>query len=114
MKLAIVFSFTVILCFGQLTIPPILNTGTTSMLPAARYDAVLRYHASGSAATTTGTIPANTNSLSVASSATFSVGEGSFIAGAVSGTTQNPNGNLVTTITAISGSTFTLAANATV
>ncbi len=84
------------------------------MAPSTKYDVVLNYHGSGSATTTTGTISASTNSLAVASAATFAVGQGIYVAGAVSTSTPNPNGNLITSITAISGTTLTLAANATV
>jgi hypothetical protein len=79
-----------------------------------KYDVVANYSASGSAATTTGTIAANTNSLTVVSAATFSVGHGIWIPGCVSTVTQNPHGNLATKVTAISGNIFTLAVNCTI
>jgi hypothetical protein len=102
-------------CSGQLITSPVLNTGVTPALPATRYDVVLKYHATGSATTTTGTISAGTNTLVVASTATFtSLPQGVFVAGAVATSTANPNGNLVTSVTGISGLTLTLAANATV
>jgi hypothetical protein len=63
--------------------------------------------ASGSSTTTTGGITAGQNSLVVASASTFSVGHGICVAGAGTG-----GGNLITWITAISGSTLVLFAKA--
>jgi len=65
------------------------------------------FNASGSDAHTQGWITSGTNSLVVASAATFAIGQGIFVAGA------GPGGiDLITSITAIAGTTFTLAANA--
>jgi hypothetical protein len=65
------------------------------------------FGASGSATTTTGSIASGTNTLTVANAASFAVGHGIYVAGAgASGV------NLITTITAIAGTTITLAANA--
>jgi hypothetical protein len=65
------------------------------------------FNASGSAATTTGSITSGTPTLTVASPATFAVNQGIYISGA------GPAGaNLITTITAIAGTTITLAVNA--
>ena len=65
------------------------------------------FNASGSAATTTGTISSGSNQLTVASAATFAVNQGIYIAGAGAG-----GANLITRITAIAGTTFTLATTA--
>lgn len=65
------------------------------------------YKASGSNATTTGSVSSGTTSLTVGSTAGWSVGQGIHILGA--GVAGAP---LTTTITAISGSTFTLANSA--
>ena len=65
------------------------------------------FNASGSIATTTGSITAGQPTLTVASASTFAAGQGIFIAGAgASGAA------LVTTISSIAGTTLTLATNA--
>jgi len=68
---------------------------------------ILDYNASGDMTTTTGSITGGSNQLSVASGATFSVGQGIYIDGAGAGGTH-----LITSITAIDGSVFTLATTA--
>jgi hypothetical protein len=65
------------------------------------------FNASGSNATTTGTISATSTSLAVASAAGWVVGMGIVVAGA-----GTAGANLITSITAIAGTTFTLAAAA--
>lgn len=68
---------------------------------------VSEFGASGSAVTTTGTVSASSNQLTVASVATFAVGQGIYIAGAGAA-----GANLVTTISGINGNVITLAAAA--
>lgn len=68
---------------------------------------IASFGASGSAVTTTGSINAASTSLTVASASSFAVGQGIYVAGA--GAAGVP---LITTITAIAGSTITLAAAA--
>lgn len=65
------------------------------------------YKASGSDTTTTGSITSGTATLTVASATSWKVGQGIRIAGAGAA-----GAALTTTISAISGTTFTLAANA--
>ena len=65
------------------------------------------YSASGSMVQTTGSITAGTPTLTVVNAASFVVGHGIFVAGAGSA-----GAAIVTTITAIAGTQFTLAANA--
>lgn len=65
------------------------------------------YGASGSAFTTTGSISAGSSTLVVASASTFAVGQGILIKGSGSG-----GGNLVRTISNISGTTITLSGTA--
>lgn len=65
------------------------------------------YKASGSDTTTTGSITSGTATLTVASAVSWKVGQGIRIAGAGAA-----GAALTTTISAISGTTFTLAANA--
>lgn len=67
------------------------------------FDVLQSYNGSGSGATTTGSISATSKSLSVASAATFVVGQGIYIAGAGAA-----GANLVSYITAISGTTITI------
>lgn len=66
-----------------------------------------QFFVSNSTATTTGTISSGTASLVVASASDFVIGQGIYIKGA-----GTAGGVLETTITNISGTTFTLAANA--
>lgn len=68
---------------------------------------VSEFGASGSIVTTTGSITTATNTLTVASASSFAVNQGIYIAGAGAA-----GANLITTITAIAGTTITLAANA--
>lgn len=65
------------------------------------------YGASGSAQSTTGSINSGSNSLTVASAIDFKVGQGIYVTNAATSTTP-----LITHITAISGTTITLADNA--
>ena len=65
------------------------------------------YKASGSTTTTTGSITSGTATLTVASASSWKVGQGIRIAGAGAA-----GAALTTTISAISGTTFTLATNA--
>lgn len=104
---------------GKPTIPTVDNSSITEALsdaPAASRDAanieriynVLDYGASGSwQAPTTGDITSGSPTLTVASAATFEVGQGIYVAGA-----GTAGARLVTTISAISGTTITLASNA--
>jgi len=71
-------------------------------------DPIVDHHASGSIATTTGTISSGSNSLSVASASGWEVGMGIAVANAGTG----GNTELITSVTAINGTTFTLANNA--
>lgn len=71
------------------------------------YDVVGDYNGSGSSTTTTGSVSSSSTSLVVASASTFSVGQGIFITGAGAA-----GANKVTTISAISGTTITLASAA--
>lgn len=75
---------------------------------AGSIDPLAAYNASGVRTTTTGTISSGTSSLSVLSASGWSVGMGIAVANAGSG----GNTELITTITAINGTTFTLSANA--
>lgn len=68
---------------------------------------VLNYNASGSSNQVTGSISSNSTSLTVSSASDFAVGQGIWILGA--GLKGSGYTNLCTTITAISGTTFTLA-----
>lgn len=70
---------------------------------------VTNFGASGSIVTTTGTITSGSNQLTVASPASFAIGHGISIVGAGAAGVL-----LVSTISAIAGSVFTLADNATV
>src|ERR1035438_7987983 len=71
------------------------------------YDVLVRYNASGSATKTTGTISASSNSLVVASNASFAVGQGILVFGAGAS-----GANLVTSISFVNGTTVILAATA--
>jgi HoxN/HupN/NixA family high-affinity nickel-transporter len=91
-----------------------LTTGTTVLDPALGIsgpnipiDPVTSYHAAGTIATTTGSIAASSNLLTVANAAGWSIGQGLDVAGAGSG-----GADLITSVTNISGTTFTLGANA--
>lgn len=75
---------------------------------ASWVDPIDQYNASGSNATTTGTISSGTNSLVVASATGWTVGMGIAVTNAGSGGTTR----LISSVTAISGTTFTLANNA--
>ncbi len=83
-----------------------ITTGTLST--NAVKNVQVDYNASGSVATTTGTITSGTNSLSVASATGWSVGMGIAVHNAGTG----GNTELITSVTNISGTTFTLSNNA--
>lgn len=92
------------LTIGTTVLDPL--TGITA--PSVWIDPIASYHASGSIATTTGSITSGSNSLIVASATGWSVGMGIAVANAGSGGTTE----LISSVTAVSGTTFTLANNA--
>ncbi len=97
-------------CQGCNSSTPLVATPVPSLWngPNTWADPILCCNASGSwAPPTTGTISASSNSLTVANASGWIVGQGIWIYGA--GTS---GGNFFTSVTAISGTTFTLAANA--
>lgn len=85
------------------------NCLTNSVFSTSAWtDPITDYNASGVITTTTGTISSGTNSLSVASASGWSVGMGIAIANAGTG----GNTELITYITGINGTTFTIYDNA--
>jgi LysM repeat protein len=99
---------------GDLTLAGTLTAGTTEINPTLgisapnfAIDPITSYHAAGTIATTTGSISASSQSLTVASATGWSTGEGIDVAGA-----GTAGADLITSVTSISGSTFTLAATA--
>ena len=86
----------------------IANAGTSGGASAPYYhDVIKNYNASGSRATTTGTVSSGSSTLTVADASTFIVGHGIFIFGAGAS-----GANKVTTITAKTGNVITLASAA--
>jgi parallel beta-helix repeat protein len=83
--------------------------GTSGDVVQPVLDPVASYNAAGVIATTTGTISSGTNSLIVGSASGWKIGMGIAVANAGAG----GNTELITSVTNIAGTTFTLAANAT-
>jgi hypothetical protein len=99
---------------GDLTLAGTLTAGTTEINPTlgisapnVAIDPITSYHAAGTIATTTGSISASSQSLTVASATGWSTGEGIDVAGA-----GTAGADLITSVSSISGTTFTLAAAA--
>lgn len=81
---------------------------TFAIASAGILDPIATYNAAGVKTTTTGTISSGANTLVVASATGWSIGMGIAVANAGAG----GNTELITSVTVINGTTFTLAANA--
>jgi len=90
---------------GQLAL---IGPSAAIIAPNVGIDSISQYNAAGVITTTTGTISSGHNSLVVASAAGWTVGMGIAVHNAGAG----GNTELVTTVSAIVGNTFTLGANA--
>ena len=89
---------------AQAPVGPVGIATMSSAAANAPIDPVASYHAAGTIATTTGTIPAASHSLVVANASGWAIGQGIAVAGAGAASAE-----LVSSITGITGTTFTLA-----